>query len=250
MENGINRKVFVTPLGVDHEIFSLTPLPKTTVTTFLNMGKWEVRKGHLELSAAFDKAFEPEDDVLLLLHCHNVCFRDATQARHYNEQWERLFMQSKMGRAGKIKITQGRLPDHQAVTALMAKADCGVFPARAEGWNMEAAEMLSMGRHVILTDYAAHTEFADRANSLLIEVDRLEDAHDGIWFDAEAAEWEGKPGRWAALGDRQMDQLVWHMREVHRKKQQGELAVNVDAANFMRRFTWQNTARTILEGLS
>ena len=39
----------------------------------------------------------------------------------------------------------------------MAEAHCGVFPARSEGWNLGLVEMLSMGRHVIATDYSAHT---------------------------------------------------------------------------------------------
>jgi hypothetical protein len=57
--------------------------------------------------------------------------------------------------------------------------------------------MLAMGKHVILTDYSAHTEYADETNAHLVKVDRLEDAHDGHWFRADDPAWAARPGRWA-----------------------------------------------------
>ena len=75
-----------------------------------------------------------------------------------------------------------RLNTHEDVAVIMSQADVGVFPSRAEGWNLEALEMLSMGKHLIITDYSAHTEFCNKDNSRLIQIDEMEDAHDGIWF--------------------------------------------------------------------
>jgi glycosyltransferase involved in cell wall biosynthesis len=45
-------------------------------TVFLNVGKWEYRKGHDVLLEAFNKAFEPTDNVRLVMNCHNPCFRE------------------------------------------------------------------------------------------------------------------------------------------------------------------------------
>ena len=50
-------------------------------------------------------------------------------------------------------------------------ADCGLFPARAEGWNLELLEMMACGKQVIATNYSAHTEFCTKENSILIESD-------------------------------------------------------------------------------
>ena len=64
----------------------------------------------------------------------------------------------------------------------MSQTDCGVFPARAEGWNLELLEMMSCGKNVIATNYSSHTEFCNSENCMLVETTELEDAHDGKWF--------------------------------------------------------------------
>ena len=56
----------------------------------------------------------------------------------------------------------------------MAKTDCGVFPARAEGWNLELLEMMSCNKPVIATNYSAHTEFCDDKNCMLIDIEDME----------------------------------------------------------------------------
>lgn len=239
---GVDREVFAPPVG-GSEAQTITGNP----TIFLNCGKWELRKGHDILAEAFCKAFMPSDNVRLVMNCFNPCFRDAAQMKRYNDQWVGLYKTSQIG--DKIDIVQGRLPSQTDVALLMAAADCGVFPSRAEGWGLESAEMLAMGKHVILTNYAGHTEYANADNSLLINIDRLEDAHDGIWFDASRSAWGGKPGQWAELGEAQVDQLVEHMRCVHRRKQEGLLGINQAAIDSMARFTWEETAREIVSVL-
>ena len=82
----------------------------------------------------------------------------------------------------------------------MRQVDVGVFPVRAEGWNLELLELLSCGKHVITTDYSGHTEFINNSNSRIIEIDKLETAQDGVWFHGT--------GEWAELGSRQKDQLI------------------------------------------
>ena len=52
----------------------------------------------------------------------------------------------------------------------MSQVDCGVFPSRAEGRNLELLEMMSAGKHVITTDYSAHTEFCTKDNAGLVPI--------------------------------------------------------------------------------
>ena len=82
----------------------------------------------------------------------------------------------------------------------MRDADCGVFPARGEAWNLELLEMMSCGRLVIATDFAGHTEYADHENALLIQIDELEPAADPVWNTVFT---ERKTGEWAHLGEPQ-----------------------------------------------
>lgn len=245
-DNGIPaERIACAPLAVDTDIFhpGLGTANPTGPTTFLNVGKWEVRKGHDILVGAFHGAFAKTDDVRLIMACDNPFLDEGERGA-----WIKMYKNSPLGE--KIYVLDKRLPRQQDVAALMALADCGVFPARAEGWNLDLAEMLAMGKHVIATNYAAHTEFCSADNAHLITVDRLEDAHDGIWFDATDKEWHGQPGQWAYLGEPQMEQLVEHLRTIHRLKQSGQLRINDAGIRTFRHFTWANTVRAIISSLS
>jgi len=64
--------VIVVPLGVDREFFhENVGVPDDRWTTFLNVGKWEYRKGHDIIWKAFEKAFNPQDRVRLWMMNHN-----------------------------------------------------------------------------------------------------------------------------------------------------------------------------------
>jgi glycosyltransferase involved in cell wall biosynthesis len=238
-ENGLKVPVSVIPFAVDTTIFRVEENEDKKNTVFLNVGKWEVRKGHDVLVEAFNRAFEPTDDVRLRMLCHNPFI-----GIEGNRQWNSLYMRSKMGLAGKIEVVDRRLPTQQDVAHFMSQADCGVFPARAEGWNLDLAEMMAMGKQVIATDYSAHTEFCNEKNCRLIRTNHLEPAFDAVWFHGQ--------GRWARLDrDDQVEQLVFHMRAVHNDKQNNYLGMNnAGLETFSTRFTWSKTAYCISKYLA
>jgi glycosyltransferase involved in cell wall biosynthesis len=124
----------------------------------------------------------------------------------------------------------------------MKQSDCGVFPSRAEGWNLELLEMMACGKQVIATNYSAHTEFCSEDNSYLIHIEDLETAYDGVFFN-------GSHGRWAALLDSQKEQMVTHMRAVHAAKQSGVLHLNEFGIETSKLFSWNNSAREVINGL-
>lgn len=233
LRNYVQTKVVVSPLGVDHVLANTeTPLPNSA-TTFLHVGKWEVRKNQQAVVEAFNEAFEQEDNVRLIIHCHNPFLSPQETT-----SWVDIANRSRLHT--KIFVTKDRLPQG-GVVALMRGADCGVFPSRAEGYNLGLAEMMALGKEVIATNYSAHTEFCNEENASLITIDSLEPAFDGRWFTGL--------GQWAKWGESQQEQLIEHMRAVHRKKQSGESLVNGAGAETMKRFTWENTARIIAEAL-
>ena len=84
-----------------------------------------------------------------------------------NQNWQNLYKNSKLG--SKIRMIP-RQKTHQDVMSIMRQADCGVFPSRAEGWNLELLEMMALGKDVIATNYSAHTEFCNENNCRLIEI--------------------------------------------------------------------------------
>lgn len=243
VNNGVNaERIASAPLGVDTTLFQPqrnAPAPALP-TIFLNVGKWEIRKGHDVLVRAFNAAFSKNDNVRLVMACHNPCFSNHEQEKRYNHQWRDLYKQSRLGE--KIEVLAERLASQQQVAALMRWADCGVFPSRAEGWNLELLEMLACGKTVIATNYSAHTQYLTSENALLIETDSLEDAFDGCWFTGQ--------GQWATLGKNQLDQLVEHLRKVHKARQEGSLTENEAGRKTASLFTWEKTAQAIAGRLS
>jgi glycosyltransferase involved in cell wall biosynthesis len=237
LDNHVKTPCYIVPLGVDRNIFSDTiETSPGHSTVFMNCGKWELRKGHDVLITAFNKAFEPNDDVKLVLHCANP-FPNVD-----NKAWTITAMRSKLGREGKIYVSPNRLATQREIVRLFSVADCGVFPSRAEGWNLELLEFMSMGKQVIATNYSAHTQYCDKDNAMLIDIKELELAEDKVWFHGQ--------GKWAYLGNEQVEQLINYMRQVHKSKQEGSLSKNVAGVETAKRFSWENSAENLIHASS
>lgn len=235
INNGVTTDIQVSPLGVDLKLFDpesdlIKEVKKPTENyVFLNIGKWEIRKGHDFLIEAFNNAFSKEDKVELWMLNHNPFL-----SNEQNMAWVNLYKTSPL--KDKINIIS-RLPKHQDVARLIAMSDCGVFPARAEGWNNEIPEVMAMNKPVIATNYSAHTEYLDKDNSYLIDINNLTEASDDKFFDGY--------GKWAELGDDQMEQLVEHMRFVY----SNNITTNPNGLKKAKELTWTNTANIIYNGL-
>jgi glycosyltransferase involved in cell wall biosynthesis len=229
----VEKNVHVVPLGVDIETF--TPSPSTrSPTIFFNCGKWEKRKGHDVLLECFNSAFNQSDNVELWMMCDNPFIGSD------NQKWINLYKNSPLG--GSIRIIP-RQQSSKDVYNIMRQTDCGVFPARAEGWNLELLEMMACGKTVITTNYSAHTEFCNSDNCLLIDIDGLEQASDGVFFS-------GSHGEWASLSESPKEQLINHMRTVHTLKESGsDGLLNSGGIETSKTFTWHNSAKELLNGL-
>ena len=229
-EVGISKdNIFVVPLGIDRSVFKPVDFSRSENTIFFNCGKWEKRKGHDVVLECFERCFSEHDNVELWMMCENP-FPFAK-----GDEWESMYLNSRM--ANRIKLIP-RVPSHQSVYNIMKNVDCGIFPARAEGWNLELLELMSIGKSVITTNYSAHTEFCDSENSLLVDIYDKELAVDNIWFKGQ--------GSWAKIEDAQKDSICDHMKSIHRKKQAGNLSQNIKGIETGDRFTWENTAKEIL----
>ncbi len=229
--NGITHiPIHVVPLGVDRTVFNeMVPSVRSiNDTVFIQVGKLEPRKGQLDLLRAFEAAFRPNDAVRLSLYCHNPFVDAATLARALHP-----FRTSPMSR--RIDLHTDPLATHHDVARVMRGADCGVFCSRAEGWNLEALEMLAVGKPVIATNYSGHTEFLSDENAHLIHVDHLEMA--GV-------------GAWAAFGARQHEQLVEHLRTVHAARRVGPLDLNRAGIDTATHLSWKNAATQMLRALN
>lgn len=223
-------KVKVVPLGVDRQIFKVSP-KHNGKTIFLNCGKWEVRKGHDILIDIFCDTFNQDDDVELWMMSTNPFLK-----KEEAEEWENMYLKSKLG--DKVKIIPRQNTQYE-VYNIMSEVDCGVFPSRAEGWNLELLELMSCGKHVIATNYSAHTEFCNNSNCHLVSINDLETAYDGKWFHGN--------GMWAKIDVSAKQQISNFMQQIHQQKKSGTLPINQAGILTAEQFSWSNTARKIMQ---
>jgi glycosyltransferase involved in cell wall biosynthesis len=222
----------VIPLGVDSTVFdgNIVQNSEQSSTIFFNCGKWEIRKGHDILIDAFRLAFPNKENVQLWMMCENP-FNSPKE----NEYWHNRYNDYR------VKLLS-RVNSQEEVYHVMRQVDCGVFPARAEGWNLEALEMMACGKQVIITDFSAHTEFCNKENSLPITIDDVEIAYDGKWFHGQ--------GEWARIGSSQIEQISKHMRMIYEKKQAQQDITNYAGLETAKTFSWDNTAQKIMKALN
>ena len=218
----------VVPLGVDMNIFKPAPRRVDDKTIFFNCGKWEVRKGHDILMEAFKKVCEKVDNVELWMMCSNP-FNSPEEENRWVQSYNHP----------QVKLIP-RMETQQEVYNIITQVDCGVFPSRGEGWNLELLEMMAVGKHVIATDYSAHTEFCTEENCGLIPINTTEPAFDGKWFFGQ--------GNWAEMNTLEINTLAHKMLETHYLLR-SEDCRNEAGIETARKFSWQNTAREIIKCL-
>lgn len=229
-EQDLELFISVVPLGVDTNIFYPRFTEKNKVCRFFNCGKWEVRKGHDVILKAFRMAFPHESDVELYMMCEN----NFPQAKKFSN-----FMVENYTSDYRVKILP-RVQTEEEVAHIMSQMDCGLFPARAEGWNLELLEMMAVGKHVIASNCTGHTEFCDKNNAMLIEMPKKEPAYDGIWFDGKF--------NWHAINDEQLYSIVDYMKSFYNKWKGSDTSlVNTAGVETAEKFTWKNTANNILK---
>jgi glycosyltransferase involved in cell wall biosynthesis len=227
--NNLDRgehRIHVVPLGVDAELFPPAPARQDDKTIFFNCGKWEIRKGHDILINAFKKVLEHGENAELWMMCTNPFNSPEEDAR-----WHQSYNHPK------VKLIP-RADTQAEVYNIMSQVDCGVFPSRGEGWNLELLEMMAAGKHVVATDYSAHTEFCTKENAGLVSISDVEPAFDGKWFFGQ--------GNWAKIGaHEQMDLSMKMMKYILDKKG----TVNQSGIETAKKFSWQNTAREMIKCL-
>ena len=225
-------KVFVVPLGVDRSIFKTVDQERQNgPTRFFNCGKWEIRKGHDVLADIFEKALEKDDNMELWMMTTNPFLPEEK-----DREWKDLYA-SKLGE--KVKFIK-RVATHEQVYNIMSNIDCGIFPARTEGWNLEALELMSCGKPLILSNTAGHTEFCTDENSALVDLKESEVAYDGTWI-------HGNKGNWPSITDENQEEFVNHILSVHESVQSQSLKINIAGVETAKNFSWENSAKKISE---
>lgn len=243
--------VYVAPGGcelMDSEAIRNTK--QNSVFTFLSIGKLEERKGHFDLMQAYFNGFSDfRAETRLLLHCFNPLDKDFLPKVHkmlvslganVRKSVSNNCLIAQKNKAI-IEIPMGRL-SRENLFQLFKFSHIGVFPAKAEGWNLPLMEALQSGLPCIATNYSAHTEYLNEENNynkdlLLTKLTEVK-AFDGIYF-------HGNRGNWMSTDQ---EELIEKMRNSYNNYDSILNAFNPQI--FRDKYTWSNTASKLIEALS
>jgi glycosyltransferase involved in cell wall biosynthesis len=227
-QNDITVPTSVVNLGVNTEIFYPSSNPPSDKFIILNAGKWEVRKGHDILPDIIRRAFHPTDDYELWMLSHNF-FCSAEEVAQWQSKYDGL----------NVKFFP-RFHSQEEVASIMRQATVGIFPSRAEGWNLELLEMMGCGKPVIATNYSAHTEFCNTANSYLFSnYSSTVPAHDNKWFFGQ--------GNWLNIEERDIEVASNHIQHLYSRYLTGERLCNSNGVATATKFSWTESARQLVE---
>lgn len=110
------------------------------------------RKNPFALIKAFKQAFGENPNVQLLLKYHSSA-HDLERIRHLRAE----------AHAPNIRLIP-RMFDDAETLSLKKVSDCFVSPHRSEGFGLNMAEAMYLGKPVIATDYSANTDFLNEEN--------------------------------------------------------------------------------------
>lgn len=228
---GIDKPIHIVPMGVDDTIFTPANVqPTDDKYVFLTVGKWEKRKAHDTIIHCFNQAFSQSDNAELWLATSNPFLTPDEE-----KFWLNIVDQSPL--RDKIRVFP-RLPNHQAVAELIGYSHCGIYISRGEGWNMELLESMSMGKPVIASNCAAHTQYCTEDNSFLVDMPDTELAVDNKFFFGQS--------NWGKIGKDQIDQTIAHMRHCFDNK----ITTNTSGIETAKNMSWKNCCHQLLGCMS
>ncbi len=227
----VNIPCSAVPLGVDSSIFAPQQhqyANNNHKCIFFNCGKWEIRKGHDILKDLFVETFTHDEDVELWMMSDNPFL-----SREESKEWEEFYSDPRIKFIHKVNT-------HKELANIMNATTCGIFPSRAEGWNLEVLEMMACGKPVMVTDYSGHTEFCKEENSMGVKITELESAYDGKWFHGN--------GQWATLDEAVLQQFKGYLHDVYEKwKSDPNQLYNAEGVKTAQKYSWDNSARTLID---
>lgn len=206
-----------------------------------SVGKWELRKGQLELIRALARAQGP---LTVVGRWYNPFFPgwvDQAVAALRQEGFEHVSGELFRHRErGAHLLLQDFGEDHADVARLFRAVDFGVFPYRAEGWGLPVLECMGSGTPVIATDYSAPTEYLTDEVGCMLRIGQMDAIYDPVFFPA------GHAGEWFVPSEVELVAALECM--CAEAATEGSLeALGRAAARRAREFTWAQSAARIVD---
>lgn len=213
----------VVPLGYDDKVFKFVQRKTARETrrdfVFLHYNAFNVRKGFQEVWAAFNKAFEKNEPVKLIL----------------KTTLERIPLPITRSEYPNVEIISGRMSDRE-LAQLNGRADCFLFPSRGEGFGMTPLEAMATGATAIVPNEHGISEYFN--SEYMYEVKATERC------PAIYSKYKNQDVGKMVVAD--VDDLAQQMRYVY-EHQDENLEMGRKAAEYVKQWTYTNTANKLYE---
>ena len=251
---GKNTPVYVVPGAsdcFDHGEYSkIQRNPESFV--FYTVGKFEMRKSHIEILEAFKVGFtDHKREATLVMQVSNpfmpnmiANLTNILQQLGYKIMQHSAvegFLVAQSGNAI-VRIFKQRV-HKDTLFSLYKHAHCGLFPSKAEGWNLPLMEAIKMGLPCITTGYSAHTQYVNETSKYpkeLILSNLTETvANDNAFF-------RGDRGNWMNISTQELVEKMLYVVENYDKV---EKEFKTTANYVKENFTWEKSAEKLMEVL-
>lgn len=174
-KSGVKTPIKVVSEPIDTELYRKNYLHKIDLPNhikhnfkFYFIGEYVERKNLLDLVAAFNLAFDPIDNVSLVIKTNKPGMSPQQSATAIQKDIDNLKQKLNIRQqyANEILITD-RLSDLDMI-GLHNACDCFVMPSYGESFCRPAAEALILGKMPIVTDNTGMSDFVDNNNGFLI----------------------------------------------------------------------------------
>ncbi len=233
---GVTAKLIKVPGGIDTNQFkpASQPLaiPGARGTVFLSIFEWLYRKGWDVLLRAWAQAFNPADDVTLVLRTYPVNATDIPDGRAEIERRINQFLQTELNltrsQVAPIIVIGEQIPEAD-LPRFYAAATAYVSCSRGEGWGRPQMQAMACGLPVIATRWGGNLEFMNDQNSLLLDVDRLVEIDERM----EISFYQGQ--RWAEPAAKHLISLL---RWIYEQPDQAKAVGNRARQDMVEHWQW------------
>lgn len=193
INGGVHKPVRIVPCCMDMNVKKYQPfelnIPEKPKITFYSIFQWTERKNPKALLTAYWKAFQKEEDVLLIIKTYRSDFSEKEQQEIKKQiiGWKNGLKLKNYPRVGLVLKDQS----YDDIMRLHATADVFVSTHRGEGWGYSQMNAMAFGNLIISTNFGGIHEYLPKGTVILLDY-----VFKNLW-GMDHIEWYNKRQQWA-----------------------------------------------------
>ena len=244
---GVNKKITVMPLGIDTELYRPRVSPLIFKCglkrfVFLGISTWLWRKGWDVLIKAYQRAFNADDDVSLMIFTRvPLCAGSHTDKIMAD-------IKDMVGDSDPhyphLVVVPAILPT-DVMPYLYNSVDAFSLFSRGEGWGLPYCEASASGLPVVGADHGGQKMFLNDDNAFLVKPDRTVQCHPSLlsispfYHDMLFAEYS----------DVAISKAAEQMRRCYENRAEASVKALKCRENILQNFTWEKAALRVANRL-